>query len=119
MSGAGKDKQYEKNRVFFRADAAGAVSRGAGRSSGARDNPNTGDVPMSRGLYLAKLAYGYLDAGQIMWGFAKYYLCAGLCSRDLCRDVCLEISAAAAQRAGEKLMETFRLIAQGGEKDED
>lgn len=59
---------------------------------------------MSRELYLKKLAYGYLNPSQIMQGFAKYYLCAGLCSRDLCRDVCLVISAAAAQKAGERKM---------------
>lgn len=73
---------------------------------------------MRRELYLKKLAYGYLNPSQIMQGFAKYYLCAGLCSRDLCRDVCLAISAAAAQKAGERLMETFQLIAQEGEKNE-
>lgn len=73
---------------------------------------------MSRELYLKKLVYGYLNPSQIMQGFAKYYLCAGLCSRDLCRDVCLAISAAAGQKAGERLMETFQLIAQEGEKNE-
>lgn len=74
---------------------------------------------MNRGEYLANLAYGYLNPSQIMQGFAKYYLCAGLCGRDLCRDVCLEISAAAALMAGERLMEAFRQIAREGEKDED
>lgn len=74
---------------------------------------------MTRELYLKRLAYGYLNPSQIMQGFAKYYLCAGLCGRDLCRDICLEISAAAALMAGERLMEAFRQIAREGEKDED
>lgn len=66
---------------------------------------------MSKQEYLHGLAYDYLSDEQVMQGFAEHYLCAGLSSRDVCRDMCLYASASAAQVAGERLMDIFQQLA--------
>lgn len=72
---------------------------------------------MSRREYIRKLAYDELSEEQVLQGFAEHYLCAGLSSRDVCKDVCLAASASAAREAGERLMRVFRILA--GKEDED
>lgn len=66
---------------------------------------------MRKEEFLTNFAYGSLGDDQVIQGFAEHYLCAGLCSRDLCRDVCICISASAAQVAGERLMDIFQQLA--------
>lgn len=72
---------------------------------------------MSKQEYLHGLAYDDLSDEQVLQGFAAHYLCAGLSSRDVCRDVCLAASASAAREVGDRLMYVFRILA--GKEDED
>ncbi len=71
---------------------------------------------MSKQEYLHKLAYDCLDNEQVIRGFAEHYLCAGLSSRDVCRDICLYASASAAREAGDRLMDVFRWLARKGDE---
>ena len=66
---------------------------------------------MDRQEYIRRLAYDELSDEQVLQGFTEHYLCAGLSSRDLCRDVCIYASASAAQMAGERLMDIFQQLA--------
>lgn len=66
---------------------------------------------MSKEKYLHGLAYDCLSDEQVLQGFAEHYLSAGLSSRDVCRDMCLYASVSAAQEAGERLMDVFRILA--------
>ena len=66
---------------------------------------------MDRQEYIRRLAYDELSDEQVLQGFAEHYLCAGLSSRDVCRDMCLYASASAAREAGEWLMDVFRILA--------
>lgn len=66
---------------------------------------------MSKEEYLHSLAYGYLSDEEVLQGFAEHYLCAGLSSRDACRDMCLAVSVTAAKEAGERLLRVFRILA--------
>lgn len=120
MSGAGKDKQYEKNRVFFRGDAARTIhQRGMCGGSAIPAPGDAGGAGMTKQRYLHGLAYDYLSDEQVLQGFAEHYLCAGLSSRDVCRDICLYASASAAKEVGDRLMDVFRILAGKEEQDED
>ena len=120
MSGAGKDKQYEKNRVFFRGDAAGTVHQYGMCGGAALFAPgDAGGAGMTKQRYLHGLAYDYLSDEQVLQGFAEHYLCAGLSSQECCHDMCLYASVSAAQEAGERLMDVFRILAGKEEQDED
>lgn len=66
---------------------------------------------MSRDEYVVALACGCMTDEELLRGFAEHYLCAGLGSRDACRDVCLKASAKAAAEAGEQLLRAFRHLA--------
>ena len=66
---------------------------------------------MDRQEYIRRLAYDELSDEQVLRGFAEHYLCAGLSSRDVCRDMCLYASASAAREAGDRLMDVFRILA--------
>ena len=66
---------------------------------------------MDRQEYIRRLAYDELSDEQVLQGFAEHYLCAGLSSRDVCRDMCLYASASAARDAGDRLMDVFRILA--------
>lgn len=72
---------------------------------------------MNRQEYIRRLAYDELSDEQVLQGFAEHYLCAGLSSRDVCKDVCLAASASAAREVGDRLMCVFRILA--GKEDED
>lgn len=72
---------------------------------------------MTKQKYLHGLAYEYLSDEEVLQGFAEHYLCAGLSSRDVCRDMCLYASASAAKEVGERLMDVFCILA--GKEDED
>ena len=111
MSGAGKDK-HEENRIFFRRDAAGTAHRDSlcvGRTLS--DIGDAGGDGVKKKEYLQRLAEDSLTDEQIIWGFARFYLCFGLSSRELCRDVCMASSATAAKETGERLMGVFRRLA--------
>lgn len=71
---------------------------------------------MTKQKFLHGLAYEYLSDDEVIQGFAEHYLCAGLSSRDCCRDMCLYASATAAKEAGERLMDVFSILA--GKEDE-
>ena len=71
---------------------------------------------MTKQKFLHGLAYDYLSDEEVLQGFAEHYLCAGLSSRDVCRDMCLYASVSAAQEAGDRLMDVFRILA--GKEDE-
>lgn len=64
---------------------------------------------MSKEKYLHGLAYDCLSDEQVLRGFAEHYLCAGMSTRAVCRDVCLTASATAAKEAGERLVDAFQL----------
>ncbi|HIT65840.1 MAG TPA: hypothetical protein IAB61_01135 [Candidatus Merdisoma merdipullorum] len=66
---------------------------------------------MTKQKFLHGLAYDYLSDEQVLQGFAEHYLCAGLSSRDACRDMCLAVSVTAAKEAGERLLRVFRILA--------
>lgn len=72
---------------------------------------------MDRQEYIRRLAYDELSDEQVLRGFAEHYLCAGMSTRAVCRDVCLAASATAAKEVGERLMKTFRILA--GKEDAD
>ena len=72
---------------------------------------------MTKQKFLRGLAYDYLSDDEVIQGFAEHYLCAGLSSQDVCHDMCLYASASAAQEAGERLVDVFRILA-GKEKQE-
>ena len=74
---------------------------------------------MTKQRYLHGLAYDYLSDEQVLQGFAEHYLCAGLSSRDVCRDICLYASASAAKEVGDRLMDVFRILAGKEEQDEE
>ena len=114
MSGAGKDK-HEENREFFRGDLTGTAHRYGMRSGFAASAPDIGGGGMNRQEYILRLAYDELSDEQILQGFAEHYLCAGMSTRAVCRDVCLAASATAARETGERLMRVFRKLA--GEAD--
>ena len=66
---------------------------------------------MSKERFLHGLAYEYLSDEEVLQGFAEHYLCAGLSSRDVCRDICLYASASAAKEVGDRLTDVFRFLA--------
>lgn len=66
---------------------------------------------MDRQEYIHRLAYDEMSDEQILQGFAEHYLCAGMSTRAVCRDVCLAASATAAKEAGERLMRVFQILA--------
>ena len=71
---------------------------------------------MNRREYILRLAYDELSDEQILQGFAEHYLCVGMSTRAVCRDVWLAASATAAKEVGERLMKVFRILA--GKEDE-
>ena len=64
---------------------------------------------MDRQEYIRRLAYDELSDEQVLQGFAEYYLCVGMSTREVCRDVCLTASATAAKEAGDRLVDAFQL----------
>ena len=66
---------------------------------------------MSKERFLHGLAYEYLSDEEVLQGFAEHNLCAGLSSRDVCRDICLYASASAANEVGDRLTDVFRFLA--------
>lgn len=71
---------------------------------------------MTKQKFLHGLTCDYLSDEEVLQGFAEHYLCAGLSSRDVCRDMCLYASVSAAQEAGERLMDVFRILAGKGDE---
>lgn len=71
---------------------------------------------MTKQKFLHGLAYDYLSDDDVIQGFAEHYLLAGLSSRDVCHDMCLYASVSAAQEAGERLMDVFRILAGKGDE---
>ena len=71
---------------------------------------------MNRREYILRLAYDELSDDDVIQGFAEHYLLAGLSSRDVCHDMCLYASVSAAQEAGERLMDVFRILAGKGDE---
>lgn len=112
--GAREDK-HEENREFFRGDLTGTAPLHAGRGSFAFPDFDIGGGEMNRQEYIRRLAYDDLTDEQVLRGFAEHYLCAGMSTRAVCRDVCLAASATAARETGERLMKVFRKLA--GEAD--
>ena len=73
---------------------------------------------MNRQEYIRRLAYDELSDAQVLQGFAEHYLCVGMSTRAVCRDVCLAASATAAKEVGERLMRVFQILAGKEERDE-
>lgn len=65
--------------------------------------------------FLSKAASGLLYTDDLAQAFAEHYLLEGKAGPDFCRDMCLHASAAAAQNAGERLLDVFQMWA-GNEK---
>ena len=85
------------------------------RGGSSNSAPDVGGAGMNRQEYIRRLAYDELSDEQVLQGFAEHYLCAGMSTRAVCRDVCLAASATAARETGERLMRVFRKLA--GEAD--
>ena len=85
------------------------------RGGSAFSASDVGGAGMNRQEYIRRLAYDELSDEQVLQGFAEHYLCAGMSTRAVCRDVCLAASATAARETGERLMRVFRKLA--GEAD--
>lgn len=72
---------------------------------------------MNKQEFLVAVACGVLSDEHMLQGFAEHYLVRGVGVQEMCKDMCLAVSAKAAQETGERMMRLFRILAGKGEKD--
>ncbi len=66
---------------------------------------------MNKQEFLVAVACGVLSDEHMLQGFAEHYLVCGVGVQEMCKDMCLTVSARAAQAAGEQMMRLFRILA--------